>query len=99
MKRLVVCRDHSFLVLVTTCRIEQGVYFVAIWVTWYVELADALVQICHFHLRNGNIVKWILISYLEQFWVFLDTEHLIEELKRLILCLGFFKTLSFLILI
>jgi len=70
----------------------------AVRVAWYVELADALFQICHLHLRNGYIVKWILVSNLEKFRIFLDTEHLIEELKRLILSLGFFETLSLLIL-
>ena len=71
--------------------------YIAVRVHWRVKLPNSLIQVSHFHLGHGYVIEWVILTNLQQFRVFLDTEHFIEQLKRFVGHLGFFESLHFLI--
>lgn len=49
-----------------------------------VELLYAPVDVCHFAVGYSYFIQGIFLANLDNFWVFFNAQHLVEELKRLI---------------
>ena len=55
--------------------------------------ANALVEVCDLTIGYPHVNQGILLANLLQLGVLFDVKHLVEELKRLVVCFGVLYTL------